>query len=231
MSQADEMAVARNWYKLLNCGLRCAISAGTDSFVNIIYHLVPGAERVYVRTGARLDYAKWIAAYRQGNSFATNGPMLTLTVNGNEPGDDFHLPAGPASLIVRAEASSQLPMDRLEILVNGKVVETVSGARDRLSIARNIPIGGSSWVAARVTGPAHRLLTNDNALFAHTSPVYCYTGERRIESREDARDILLWIDRLMDRVSSQALIRSPEQRKEVLESFRQGRAYYARMAE
>lgn len=231
MSQGDEMIAARAWYKLLNCGLRCAISAGTDSFANVMYHLIPGANRVYVHTGPRLTYAKWIEGYRLGNSFATNGPLLFLTVDGREPGSELRLPAGPASLRIQAEAFSQVPMSKLEILVNGNVVASGAGSEDALRIERSITVRGSSWIAARVTGPAYRLVPNDTGVFAHTSPIYCFTGEQRIASREDARAVVAWIDRLIDRVSNQSSIRTPERKQEVLEIFRRGRAYYERIAE
>ena len=32
---------------LVNCGFRCPISAGTDTFLNIPYHLIPRAGRVF----------------------------------------------------------------------------------------------------------------------------------------------------------------------------------------
>jgi hypothetical protein len=191
-----------------------------------MYHLIPGANRVYVHAGPQLTYSAWIDAFRTGNSFATNGPLLFLTVNGQEPGADLHLPEGPATLQVQAEAVSQVPMDKLEILVNGEVVGSDSARGGALRVARGIAISGSSWIAARVTGPAHRLVPNDGAVFAHTSPVYCYIGKQRIASKEDARSIVTSIDQLIERVSNKSSIRSAQRKKEVLEIFRRGRAYY-----
>ena len=42
MSNNDEIACTELWYKLLNCGFRLGISAGTDSFTNVADHYTPG---------------------------------------------------------------------------------------------------------------------------------------------------------------------------------------------
>ena len=51
LCQRNEEVNTAHWYQLLNCGFRCGISAGTDSFLNVPYHLIAGAGRVYVQVG------------------------------------------------------------------------------------------------------------------------------------------------------------------------------------
>ena len=51
MSNGDEIASMQLWYRLLNCGFRLAISAGTDSFTNVTDHYTAGGSRVYVHAG------------------------------------------------------------------------------------------------------------------------------------------------------------------------------------
>jgi TolB protein len=94
VSNADEISSMAMWYRLLNCGFRLAISAGTDSFTNVADHYTPGGGRVYVHSGAPLRYDDWVASYKQGRSFATNGPMIFLTVDDKEPGRGTALPGG-----------------------------------------------------------------------------------------------------------------------------------------
>jgi len=231
MSQADEETVAETWYKLLNCGLRCSISAGTDSFLNVMYFLIPGANRVYVKTGPTLSYGKWIQGYKQGNSFATNGPLLFLSLNGREPGADIRL-AKSGTLRVEATASSLVPMDNLEIIMNGEVVASVPAAANRQSLkfSGDIAVDQSSWIAARVNGEAHRFVPNDRRLFAHTSPVYCYLGDRKIASKKDAEFFVLWIDKLIKDVEEKGKFSSPKQRAEVVQLFRRGQEVYKQVA-
>ena len=232
MSQGDEESVAKTWYRLLNCGLRCNISAGTDSFLNVMYFLVPGANRLYVRTGSRLSYEKWIEGYKQGNSFATNGPLVFLTVNGREPGSVLKLPSAPKSLRVEAESSSHVPMDNLEIIRNGEVIASVPATGDRrvLKFTGDIPIHASSWVAARVNGPGHRFVPNDRRLFAHTNPVYCYLGDQGIRSRKDAEFFVDWIDKLIVEVGQKGTFLKPSHRNEVVQLFRKGQDFYKQAA-
>ena len=93
VSNNDEIAAMQLWYRLLNCGFRLAISAGTDSFTNIADHYTPGGGRVYVHAGSELRYDEWVANYKRGRSFASNGPVIILTADGKEPGDEL-LPCG-----------------------------------------------------------------------------------------------------------------------------------------
>jgi hypothetical protein len=79
------------YYKLLNCGFKLPASAGTASGVK------PGPlglQRVYVHLGKTFDYHAWFHGLKAGRNFATNGPMLFLTVNGHEPGDTIQMGGG-----------------------------------------------------------------------------------------------------------------------------------------
>ena len=69
LSNTLEMPATELWYRVLNTGLRCALSAGSDSFTNLMMHWVPGGGRVYVRVPAEFSYQGWIDNYRAGRSF------------------------------------------------------------------------------------------------------------------------------------------------------------------
>src|SRR5262245_17316430 len=120
LSNFNEMASMDLWYRALNCGFRCAISAGTDAFTNQVMGTVPGAGRVYVHVPGAFSYDRWVESYKKGVSFATNGPALTFTVDGREPGAEIRVPAGrrTVSLRVKAAVETLVPADRLEIVVN-----------------------------------------------------------------------------------------------------------------
>ena len=223
MSNNPEEFAMRNWYRLLNCGFRLAISAGTDSFTNVADHYVPGGHRVYVHTGAGqpLSYEAWLAGYKAGRSFATNGPMLFLTVNGKEPGNEISLPPGRHRLRVKVEVRSPLPAaDRLELIVNG----------EPRPFAPEIEIDRGAWIAARIMGPWRRSILNDDAAFAHTSPVYVRVGGQLARSPGDARFWAEWIDKLIARTLSRGGLKDDAQRAEVLNLFRKAQAIYAEQA-
>src|SRR5439155_17869049 len=131
---------------------------GTDSFTNVVDHYVAGGGRVYVLAGPRFEYGAWMEAYRNGRSFASNGPVVKLTVDGKSPGDVIQLDA-PRTVTVKAAMMTQVPVERVDLVVNGRVVESQAAAgRDQLEFARRLRIERSSWIALRAVGPRHRLI-------------------------------------------------------------------------
>lgn len=232
MSQGDESVTAGYWYRLLNCGLRCPVSAGTDAFLNIPCHLIAGAARVYVHTGEEFTYAAWVDGYRRGHSYATNGPLLAFTVNGRGPGDEIAAESGPVRLTVHAAAHSHVPMSAAEIVVNGRVVHHLDAGPDayRLEFTTAIEVPASAWVALRVTGPAHRLVTNDRTVYAHTSPVYVTVAGRPVVVARDARYLASQVDALIARTERDGHFADAASRNQVLARFREARARYLQLA-
>ena len=76
-----------NYYRLLNCGFRLPLSSGTDWWEY-------DHNRVYVQLEAPFSYEKWLDGLKAGRTFVTNGPLITLSVEGKGPGETVHLPAG-----------------------------------------------------------------------------------------------------------------------------------------
>ncbi|MGH9671595.1 MAG: CehA/McbA family metallohydrolase, partial [Bryobacteraceae bacterium] len=235
LGQVDAMDVLSNnpeevameiWYKLLNCGLRLAISAGTDSFTNVADHYAPGGGRVYARVDGPMTAESWVKAYKRGRSFATNGPMIDFTVAGREPGDEWRLPAGVRRVRVKAAVRSEVPVEKLEIIVNGRVAAT-----GRESFDGDISLDRSAWIAARATGPWHRLILNDAHAFAHTSPVYVYLGAEPIASPDDARFFEDWVGRLIARVVERGRFATDERKQEVVRLFEKARDVYRKKSE
>jgi hypothetical protein len=229
LGQVDAMDVMSNnpeevgvelWYKLLNAGIRLGISAGTDSFTNVADHYTLGGHRVYARLNEPLTYARWIAAFKRGRTFATNGPMIWLKVNGAEPGDELKLADAPQQVFVDVKVEANEPPEKIELIVNGRVISPVP---------RMLRLERSAWIAARATGPWNRMVINDTSLFAHTSPVYVTLGGKPIRSAADARYWQEWITQLMARTQDKGQFSKEEHKNEVLKLFAEGRAVYERM--
>ena len=231
LSNQMEDASTDFYYALLNTGLKLAISAGTDSLLYRRHHWIPGGSRVYVYAGERLDYTTWIQNYKAGQSFATNGPILGFTVNGRRPGAELHLAQGQR-VKVEASAVSVAPMEKLEIVANGKVIAS-AGAEEHgtsVSLSEEIALDQSAWLAARIRGPYHRYVVNDAFLYAHSSPVYCYVDGKKISSREDGTFFVNWIDQLIRLVRERGRYESETQRGKVITLFEEARAYYEGVA-
>jgi len=232
LCQNDEEVNTAAWYKLLNCGFRVPISAGPDSFLNIPCHLVAGAGRVYVQTRPTLDYGEWIEAFRRGHSFATNGPLLDFTVDGLGPGHEIHASAAGRLVEIKGQAHSIVPMESLEIILNGRVLEQVwaRGDRTEVAIARTFNVNESGWLGLRVRAPGHRLAPNDREVYAHTSPVYVSVEGQSPGERDAARFFVEQIDQLIERVTRQGKFETPAQRERVIALFRKGQDVYRRIA-
>jgi hypothetical protein len=226
VSNVDEFAAAQLWYRLLNCGFRLAISAGTDAFTNVADHYTPGAGRVYVQAPDPAS-KEWVANYKRGRSFASNGPVMTFSVDGKLAGDELRLPAGTSSVRVRASVLTNTPLEKVEIIVNGSAVASRSASgKNEIQLDEAVPLKGSSWIALRTEGPWHRLILNDTNAFAHTSPVYVTVGDRKIARRADAAFYADWIERLIGRVEQRGRFATPERKQEVIDLFRRAQAIY-----
>jgi hypothetical protein len=224
VSNNDEIASMQLWYRLLNCGFHLAISAGTDSFTNVADHYTPGGGRVYVHAGDELRYDEWVSNYKRGRSFASNGPVITLDVDGKEPGDEIRFPAGqPQKVRIRATLHTQVPVDRFEVVVNGEPLKAAPGKQ---SIDEQVTLDRSAWIAARAIGPWSRLVLNDIQAFAHTSPVYIQFGDERVAFREDANFWIQWIDKLIAQVNQRGRFASAERKRTVVEAFQRGQEVY-----
>ena len=100
------MATAHVWYRILNCGFRLPAGAGTDAMANFASLRGPvGMNRVYVRTGAPLDQRRLLDSLKAGRSFATNGPLLELTLGGRGLGEELRLPAGEHEVVAQRVAA------------------------------------------------------------------------------------------------------------------------------
>ncbi|HWR51587.1 MAG TPA: CehA/McbA family metallohydrolase [Bryobacteraceae bacterium] len=177
------------YYRFLNCGFRLPASAGSAAGVKA----APlGYNRVYVKPRGPFAYDTWFRALKEGRSFATNGPMIFLTVDGKEPGDVLRFSENAARRVkVHVGASSANTMNRLEVLFKGKTIRTVTGA-GRLTADFTTSVAETGWFAARAFEKPDRTIR-----FAHTSPVYVeFSGDRGIVG-QDAQFFVDWIDREM----------------------------------
>ena len=185
------------WYTLLNCGFRIAAGAGTDAFTNWRgINRLPGGSRQYVHVGGTMSWERWIDRYREGRSFATTGPLVTFEVNGSGVGEQITFAPGTSyRATLRAEVVSRTPIERVEFIQNGRVVESGdAGGAVRHRLEKEIQVSESAWFAARVYGPGAPGLTT--RALAHSSPVYVMAGSEPVLVREDLEIAVRWIDRL-----------------------------------
>jgi len=196
---SDHRTTAEVWYRLMNCGFRLPAGAGTDAMTNFASLRGPvGMNRVFVRAGAKLDYRAFLEGLRAGRTFATNGPVLSFTLEGREIGDEIALPEGGRALKAAVSLRSIAPVEKLEIVSNGAVVATIpiepGGTRADATI--ELPVTRSAWITLRASSTNAVEPVLDVYPFATTSPIYVIVGGRPIRSAGDAAYFAAWIERL-----------------------------------
>ena len=209
------------YYRMLNAGLRLPASTGTDWFVC-------SGNRVYVGTSGPFEYDSWLGGLKEGRTFITNGPSLSLTVDGMELGEEVQVDVGgmvPAS----AEWESHYTISQVEIVVNGQVHSRQSfpdGSRSG-RIETDIQVASDAWVAARLFSESRD--SYFQPIFAHTSPIYVACGVEGEEKRNAAAWFDDAIEESLEWVKTKGRFYTDRQRQQVLELFREGQAAFRRM--
>lgn len=168
----DELGTSELWYRLLNIGRPIVAMAGTDSFTSFHRTPSPGTARVYANIGDEAPtWDNVLDKVQNGESFVTNAPALLFTVGGNtKPGGLTR--AGTQKWSI--ELTSALAVDRVEVVVNGKVVWHADGIKAgetrTYTGSTDLPEGG--WIAARAHGGAMAWPGMDSYPFAHSSPIW-----------------------------------------------------------
>ena len=181
-----------NYYALLNCGFKLMPTAGTASGV----HPVPlGHSRVYVHVGEKFTPDAWFDGLGKGRSFVTTGPMLFAKVNNKLPGEVFKQSGtDEATFDVSIESVSERPIQRIEILVNGRVVAspepTNAESGDGAFVTRtntSLSLSETSWIAVRSV----QAMPDGRKRFAHTAPWHVEVGNQPIRPRKEEINFLI----------------------------------------
>jgi hypothetical protein len=171
LAQSDDAML--EYYRYLNSGYRLPLVGGTDKMSSAV---PVGLYRTYARLDEEFSYEAWCRAVRLGRTFLSGGPLVTLSVDGDEPGGTVDL-SGPGTVSIHAAVRSIFPLRSLEVVRNGEVVARaeVNGGR-QAEISEELRIDGNSWIACRAFGVDYHLDEWGRRVFAHTSPVYVACG-------------------------------------------------------
>ena len=149
-------------HRILNCGFKITHSGGEDSISNLHRTPAVGAARVYAYLGDKLEWSRWVEAIADGRTFVTNGPLVGLEINGKIAGDEIHLPAEGGSVEIHARLETAFPVEKLELLFNGRVVDSfpIEDGGRRADVRKRVDVAASGWFGLRARtegpGPSHR---------------------------------------------------------------------------
>jgi hypothetical protein len=186
----NEQAIT-DWLNLMNRGYYFPIVASSDS--HTIDGGQPGYSRTYVyyngKKGADLDVATLIRAMKKGQSFATNGPLMDLKINGTHiPGDCFTAKDGKVDIRISVESAPWVSVGEVRLIINGKrkivfPVEYQDNPVVKFSVNISLPVEKDCYIAAEVLGdkslfPVHQararygLRKNATLPYAVTNPIF-----------------------------------------------------------
>jgi TolB protein len=182
----DEVGTGSLWHNVLNLGIPLAASAGSDVMSDYFRTMALGSTRVYVRPDGDLTTASYLRALADGRSFVSNGPMLEFEAGGAQPGQVIDTDGDEIRWTL--DVHSPLPVDSVEIFVNGTAMQTLEGMAQpgtrRYEGRSAVPAGG--WISARVLGPDGGWPAMDSYLYAESSPIWF--GEKGSTDPEAARE-------------------------------------------
>ena len=183
------------YYRLLNCGFRPGLAAGSDYPCGSVIGPLLTYSRV---AGGSLTYSDWIDGIAKGRTAVSrNGrkEFLDLKVNGSAmPGDEIQLPGGESVPVDIQWTANQNLSGTIELVCNGeavasKVVSGVSG-----SLSATVDFTRSGWLCAR-------RMSNGGHEF-HTAAVFVTVAQKPVRaSVTDAQFYVQWMDNLLQNTS------------------------------
>ncbi len=134
-------------WELLNRGWKVFGDTATDTHNRKTYKV--GARRTYVYLGdLPLTAENVTRSLSEGHTFLSRGALLFFSVEGRIAGEQVVL--GKEKQRLKLTVDSISPIDRLELINNGKVVHTIPvGGAKRFSVELSLPFE-AGWVLAQV---------------------------------------------------------------------------------
>jgi len=222
---SDHKSTAKVWYRLLNLGYRIPTGAGTDAMANYADLRGPvGMNRVFIDTRGDTSQKALLAALKAGRTFASNGPLLGLEVDGKHPGSTI-LKEGPGKLAYRVAMRSPVGIDHLELVENGRVVKSfkLTGDRRKLDASGDLPFARAGWLVLRAWNDGADQHVLDIYPYGTTSPVYVEMPGGMPPDPEDAAYFAAWLDRVIADVAARKDFRNEGEREATLTYLRQAK--------
>ncbi len=219
------------WHHALNSGFKVPVTGGEDSISNLHRTRLLGATRGYFFLGpGKLSWESFRDALLAGRGFVTNGPLLAFTVDGKLPGSEIRLPASGGRVVLEGALDSIVPVDALQVVQNGRVVEEIPLAADRRSarFRKQLRVERSGWVTLQAEAATQRKPVEDSRPMATTNPVYIHVGGQPIRSAESADYFVRWIEKLIPMAEAHPGWRSAWEKAHVLGQFREAREVFVR---
>lgn len=226
---SDPQATAVVWYHMLNTGIRLGAAGGTDAMSNYANLRGPvGLNRVFVPGPVGMTSEEFLGKVKTGKGFATNGPMIGFQLGDARPGDSLGLQSKRKTVPYKAWLRSNVPIEKIEVVYNGDVVATHSGASPMMQadVSGMLTLRENGWVLFRVWNAGPHPDIFDVYPYATTNPVFIYQGIPSSKSAGSAAYFIKWINRIEKMAKESPNFRSETERAVVLKDMAAARTYY-----
>lgn len=120
------------WLQMLNQGRRTAAMAVADA--HSVYGNGVGCWRMYMPSASdepsKIDWRENVRSAKAGVSYLTSGPFLQVTTaDGGRPGSTVRPKNGSVSLHIQVQCTDWIDIDRVQILVNGRMPAALNFTR------------------------------------------------------------------------------------------------------
>ena len=141
------------------------------------------------------------------HTFVTNGPILSLELNGFQMGDEVSVSSGD-SIAVNATASINPDIDRLDriqLIEQGEVIsETISDAgSDVLELSHSLIAEHGTWFVVLAYGKTQR--SGDGSVAAASAPIYVSVDGQRTWRQDQVEALAEKMKSEMDRLANLSL--------------------------
>ena len=171
--------VMRDWFALLNAGLRFTATGNSDSHKLTFQEAGVPRNLVLVPNDdpAALDPAAFLEAVRRGRVVVSSGPFVRLEINGQPVGST--VAAGQAKIRVLVDAPPWVTIDRVQLVRRGALLKEWTGlpaaVGSRVLDAQiDEPLSKGEWVVAIARGsrPMTYLHRSGALPFGFTNPIW-----------------------------------------------------------
>jgi hypothetical protein len=190
-----------------------------------------GMNRVYALVQGPLEAARqrqWLDALHAGHTLATNGPLLGLTVEGQPPGSEITLNGSGKKLRYTGFLRSLVPVDHLELVVNGQVTRSIGldRTKSQADFEGSIEVPDNGWLLLRAWNDAASPLIFDLYPYATTNAFFFKRESAPTHCGPDADYFSSWLDRLESAAASHEAYNTPAEREKTLEEIRSARKIF-----
>src|SRR5690606_23068178 len=139
--------------------------------------------------------------------------------------DEIRLKAGRHSLEASVEVASITPIEKVELLHNGEVVETfeVSGDSLKTNQKKMVSVDKSGWFAARVIAKAVRQPLRRGQPFAATMPVWVIVNNEPVRSKKDATYFIELLDHALQQAFAVGKWNSEKEKEDLRRMYAEAR--------